>query len=236
MPPAVYHDKTKKMKSIPKAEVVLKMIESGLVPVFYHPDLDICKNVLKSCYDGGLRVFEFTNRADFAHETFSALSKYAKAELPGMLLGAGSIIDAGTTAIYIQSGAKFIVSPALIPEMAIVCNRRNIMWTPGCGTLTEIVYAQELGADIVKIFPGAQVGGPAFVKAVLGPMPWSLIMPTGGVAPDKENLKSWFASGVSCVGMGSNLFPNEWLTKCEFGKITELISNTLSIIKELRSA
>jgi len=223
------------MKPISKAEVVLKMIESGLVPVFYHPDPDICKNVLKACYDGGLRVFEFTNRADFAHEIFSELSKYARAELPGMLLGAGSIIDAGTAAIYIQAGARFIVSPALVPEMAVVCNRRNIMWAPGCGTLTEIVRAQELGADIVKIFPGAQVGGPPFVKAVLGPMPWSLIMPTGGVSPDKENLKEWFGSGVSCVGMGSNLFPKEWLAQGEFGKITELISNTLSIIKELQS-
>jgi len=234
MPPDVYHDKNKKMKSIPKAVVVLKMIESGLVPVFYHADLNICKKVLKACYDGGLRVFEFTNRADFAHETFSELSKYVKAELPGMLLGAGSIIDAGTAAIYIQSGARFIVSPALVPEMAVVCNRRNIMWAPGCGTLTEIVRAQELGADIVKIFPGAQVGGPAFVKAVLGPMPWSLIMPTGGVSPDKENLKGWFGSGVSCVGMGSNLFPNEWLAQGEFEKITQLIFNTLSIIEEVR--
>lgn len=222
------------MSNIPKAAVVLKMIESGLVPVFYHPDLNICKNVLKACYDGGLRVFEFTNRADFAHETFSELSKYVQKELPGMLFGAGSIIDAGTAAIYIQAGARFIVSPALVPEMAGVCNRRNIMWAPGCGTVSEIVRAQELGADIVKIFPGAQVGGPAFVKAILGPMPWSLIMPTGGVSPDKENLKSWFGSGVSCVGMGSNLFPKEWLEQGDFEKITQLVRNTLSIIKEVR--
>ena len=228
-------DNTKKMRYIPKANVVLNMIESGLVPVFYHHDLNICKNVLKACYDGGLRVFEFTNRADFAHEKFSELSKYAQGELPGMLLGAGSIIDAGTAAIYIQSGARFVVSPALVPEMASVCNRRNIMWAPGCGTVTEIVRAQELGADIVKIFPGSQVGGPAFVKAILGPMPWSLIMPTGGVSPDKENLTAWFESGVSCVGMGSNLFPKEWLVKGDFEKITQLVRNTLLIINEIRA-
>jgi len=219
-----------------KARVVIKMVESGLVPVFYHSDFNTCKKVLKACYDGGLRVFEYTNRGNFAIEIFSELSKYSQKELPGMMLGAGSLIDGGTASLFIQSGARFIVSPALVPEMASVCNKHNILWTPGCGTVSEIVHAMELGADIVKIFPGTQVGGPDFVKAVKGPMPWTQIMPTGGVTTEKENLKAWFEAGVCCVGIGSKLFPKEWVAKGSFDKIEELVKNTLSIIHQLKVA
>lgn len=222
------------MAYIPRAEVVLKMKESGLVPVFYHPCIETCKSTVKACYDGGLRVFEFTNRAEFAHEVFSELSKYVTNELPGMLLGAGSIIDSATAALYIQMGAKFIVSPVVDKETAIVCNKRNVMWTPGCGSVSEILQAQSLGADLVKIFPGAQVGGPNFVAAVKGPMPWTMIMPTGGVAPKMDNLREWFNAGVSCVGMGSKLFPKDWIDKEEYQNISALINNTLAMIKEVR--
>ena len=144
-------------------------------------NIDTCKKVLKACYDGGIRVFEFVNRGDFAHEIFSELNKYALKELPGMILGAGSIVEAATTALYIQAGANFIVSPLLNEEMAKTCNRRGVAWSPGCGTISEISKAQELGAEIVKLFPAAEIGGPSFVKAVKGPMPWTNIMPTGGV-------------------------------------------------------
>jgi 2-dehydro-3-deoxyphosphogluconate aldolase/(4S)-4-hydroxy-2-oxoglutarate aldolase len=218
-----------------KAETVIQTIKSGLVPVYYNFDIETCKNVLKACYDGGIRVFEFTNRGTFAHEVFSALSKYAEKTLPDMLLGAGSVIDSGTASLYMQSGAKFIVSPALVPEVGKTCNKRNVLWIPGCGSVTEIVDAMELGADIVKIFPASQVGGPSFVSAVKGPMPWATIMPTGGVSPDKENLKAWFDAGVCCVGMGSKLFPNEWVKEHKFDEITALVKNTLSIISEIRN-
>ncbi len=194
------------MAKYSRIEVVLQMKENGIVPVFYNADIAVCKQVLKACYDAGLRTFEFTNRGDFAHEVFADLNKYAKAELQGMMMGVGSVLDAGTTSLYLQLGADFIVSPIVNAEMAKACNRRKVAWMPGCGSVTEISYAEELGAEVVKIFPGAQVGGPAFVKGVKGPLPWASIMPTGGVSPTEENLKEWIAAGVHCVGIGSKLF------------------------------
>ena len=205
-----------------------------MIPVFYHAQAETAKQVLKACYDGGVRVFEFTNRGDFAHEVFGELNKWAARELPEMILGAGSVVDAGTASLYIQLGANFVVSPVLKEEMALVCNRRKIAWSPGCGTLNDISRAEELGAEIVKIFPGSSVGGPKFVAAVKGPCPWTSIMPTGGVEPTEENLREWFDAGVVCVGMGSNLFPKEVMAAKEWGKITELCCNALDIIKKVR--
>ena len=192
-----------------KIEVLVQMKENGMVPVFYHPDAEICIKVMKACYDGGVTIFEFTNRGDFAHEVFSIVSKYAAEKLPGMILGVGSVVDPVTAALYIQLGAGFIVSPVLNEEMAKICNRRKVPWIPGCGSVSEISKAEELGADVVKIFPASQVGGPKFVAAVKGPMPWSNIMPTGGVEPNEENLSAWFHAGAYCVGMGSKLITKE---------------------------
>ncbi|WP_242427358.1 bifunctional 4-hydroxy-2-oxoglutarate aldolase/2-dehydro-3-deoxy-phosphogluconate aldolase [Flammeovirga pacifica] len=217
-----------------RIEVALKMKEVGMVPVFYHQDVEICKEVLKACYEGGARVFEFTNRGDFAHEVFAELVKFRNIEMPEMAMGIGSIYDAGTTALYLQIGADFIVSPILNADMAKVCNRRKVSWSPGCGSLTEISYAEELGAEVVKIFPGAQVGGPDFVKAVKGPQPWSSIMPTGGVKPEKENLTSWIKAGVHCVGIGSQLFVKGDDGNYNIGQITSKVKEVIEIIKELR--
>lgn len=223
------------MTKFSRIDVILKMKSSGIIPVFYHPDIHVCKNILQVCYKGGIRAFEFTNRGDFAHEIFGELSQYSKKEFPELALGAGSIVDAPTAAMYIQLGADFIVSPILNPDMAKICNRRKISWSPGCGSLSEISYAEELGAEIVKIFPGLQVGGPDFVKAVKGPMPWTEIMPTGGVSPDTENLKKWFESGVCCVGMGSKLFPKDWIRQKAYDKILLLIQKTVAIVHEIKS-
>ena len=211
------------------------MRETGMVPVFYNPDPEICKEVMKACYEGGSMVFEFTNRGDFAHEVFAELGKWAVTECPGLILGAGSVADAGTAAIYIQMGACFIVSPFLNAEVAKTCNRRKVLWIPGCGTLTEISAAEELGAEIVKIFPGTAVGGPGFVKAVKGPCPWTSIMPTGGVEPDEVNLKQWFDAGVVCVGMGSALLTDKLVKNKSWGKITLEVKTTIDIIKKLRT-
>ena len=205
-----------------------------MVPVFYHKDAEVCKQVIKACYEGGVRVFEFTNRGDYAHEVFAALSKWAAVELPELILGAGTVVDAPTTAIYIQAGANFIVSPLLNPEMAKVCNRRKIAWSPGCGTLSEISQAEELGAEVVKIFPGTSAGGPDFVKTVKGPCPWTSIMPTGGVEPTEENLSKWFDAGVTCVGMGSKLFPSDVIKNQNWKFITEACTNALAIIRSIR--
>jgi 2-dehydro-3-deoxyphosphogluconate aldolase/(4S)-4-hydroxy-2-oxoglutarate aldolase len=221
------------MAKYTRIQVAQTMAETGLVPVFYHADLETAKGVLRASYEAGVRVFEFTNRGDFAHEVFGALNKFALQELPGLMLGIGSVVDAGTAALYMQLGANFIVSPVLNTEMAVVCNRRKVLWAPGCGTLTEISRAHELGAEIVKIFPGTQVGGPGFVKAVKGPCPWASIMPTGGVAPTEENLRPWFEAGVSCVGMGSQLFSKELIANKDFVSLQKDIKRAVDLIKTL---
>ena len=223
------------MAKYTRIEVVLQMKENGIVPVFYNADLEVCKQVLKACYDGGLRTFEFTNRGDYAHEVFGELNKFAKAELDGMMMGVGSVLDAGTSSLYIQLGADFIVSPVVNAEMAKACNRRKVAWMPGCGSVSEISYAEELGAEVVKIFPGAQVGGPAFVKGVKGPLPWASIMPTGGVSPTEENHKEWFAAGVHCVGIGSKLFIKNAEGAFDYAAISSKIKEALQLVKTLRS-
>ena len=221
------------MAKYTKLQVIQTMKETGMVPVFYNADLETSKKVLKACYDGGVRAFEFTNRGDFAQEVFGELVKYANKELPGMIMGIGSVVDPGTAAMYIQLGANFVVGPLFNPAVAPVCNRRLIPYCPGCATTSEIGAAQEAGCDICKVFPG-DVLGPAFVKGIKAPMPWSQIMVTGGVKPTKENLEAWFKAGVTCVGMGSNLFPKETIAAGEWGKISELCAGALEIIKSLR--
>jgi len=223
------------MARFSRIEVVLKMKGTGMIPVFFHQDLEICKQVMKACYNGGARVFEFTNRGDRAHEVFRELIVWAENELPEMMLGVGSVVEAGTTSLYIQLGASFIVSPVLNEDMAKVCNRRKVAWSPGCGTLSEISKAEELGAEVVKIFPGSSVGGPDFVKAVKGPCPWSSIMPTGGVTPEKENLEKWFKAGVHCVGMGSQLMVKDSNGNFDLTGIEKLTRDALGTIQELRS-
>lgn len=222
------------MARFTRIEVALKMKETGMIPVFYNADAEVCKNVVKACYEGGARVFEFTNRGDFATLIFAELNKWAIQECPDMIMGVGSVVDEGTAAMYIALGANFIVSPLIDEATAKVCNKRKIAWSPGCGTVTEIGRAHELGAEVVKIFPGSQVGGPGFVKAVKGPMPWTSIMPTGGVSPTEENLKEWFEAGVTCVGMGSKLFPKEVLANKNYGYITQKCKEALEIISKYK--
>ncbi len=217
-----------------RIEVALKIKETGLIPVFYHPDFDTCINVIEACYKGGIRVFEFTNRGDYAHELFSKLNKHVAEHFPEMMFGIGTVIDAGTASLYMQLGADFVVSPILVEEMAATCNRRKIAWIPGAGSLTEISRAEALGAEVVKIFPGTQVGGPEFVKAVLGPSPWSSIMPTGGVSLEEDNLSQWFKAGVISVGIGSSLFTKEALAQKDWQGISEKVAAALTFIKEVK--
>ncbi|GHT79732.1 bifunctional 4-hydroxy-2-oxoglutarate aldolase/2-dehydro-3-deoxy-phosphogluconate aldolase [Bacteroidia bacterium] len=220
------------MARFSKIETVLKMATTGMIPVFYHKDLEIAKQVVKACYEGGVRVFEFTNRGEYAHELFGELTQWSAKECPELILGAGSIVDAPTAVLYIQLGANFIVGPLFNPEIAKVANRRLIPYIPGCGSVSEVGFAQEMGCDVCKVFPG-DVLGIAFIKSLKAPMPWSQLMVTGGVKPEKENLRSWFDAGVTCVGMGSNLFSKEIITAKNWGKITELCGETLEIIREI---
>jgi len=221
------------MAQFSRIEVATVMKEMGMIPLFFHSDIELSKKVLKACYDGGARLMEFTSRGDFAHEVFGELTKYTIAELPGMIMGVGSVTDAGAASLYMQLGANFIVTPVLREDIAIVCNRRKVLWSPGCGTLTEITRAEELGCEIVKLFPG-DIYGPQFVKGVKGPQPWTSIMPTGGVSPTKENLKAWFDAGVTCVGMGSQLISKEILKNKDFKGLENKVKETLALIKKLR--
>ena len=221
------------MAKYDKIQVLTAIRETGIVPVFYNGDIEISKNVLKACYEGGIRAFEFANRGDFAQEVFGELVKYANKELPGMIVGIGSVVDPGTAALYIQLGANFVVGPLFNPAIAPICNRRNIPYAPGCGSVSEVGAAQEAGCDLCKVFPG-DVRGPAFVKGLRAPMPWSKLMVTGGVKPTRENLEGWFKAGVFCVGMGSNLFPKDVIAAGEWSKISDLCRDALAIVKEVR--
>ena len=216
-----------------RIEVALTMAQTGLVPLFYHPEAAVVKQVVQACYDGGARVVEFTNRGDFAHEVFGEVRHYVARALPDLALGVGSVPDAGTASLYLQLGADFIVTPVLREDVGRVCNRRKVLWVPGCATLTEIAQAEELGAEIVKIFPGS-VLGPAFVKAVKAPCPWTSIMPTGGVAPAEESLRAWFEAGATCVGMGSKLIPRNLVEQGDLEALTETVRSTLALIEKVR--
>lgn len=203
-----------------------------MVPVFYHTDADVACSVVKACYDGGVRAFEFTNRGDFAHEVFAQVVKFAARECPEMAVGVGSIVEPATAALYMQLGACFVVGPLFNPEVARVCNRRGVPYTPGCGSVSEVGFAQEAGCDLCKVFPG-DVLGPKFVKGLLAPMPWSKIMVTGGVEPTADNLKGWFGAGAYCVGMGSKLFPKDRVAAADWAYISEQCRSALAAIAAL---
>lgn len=220
------------MAKFSKIQVLTAMQQTGMVPVFYHKEPQTAMQVVKACYEGGVRAFEFTNRGEFAHEVFGELVKFAARECPEMIMGVGSVVDAPTAALYIQLGANFVVGPLFNPDVARVCNRRLVPYTPGCGSVSEVGYAQEAGCDLCKVFPG-DVLGPNFVKGLKAPMPWSMLMVTGGVKPEEANLKGWFDAGVSCVGMGSNLFPADVIKAGNWQAIADKCREALAIIAGL---
>ncbi len=215
------------MSKFKKLQTLNAIIETGIVPVYYNGDAQTAKNVVKACYAGGIRAFEFTNRGDRAHEIFRELIVSLQDECPELVLGAGTILDAPTAELYIQLGANFIVAPNFNPEVTRLCNRRGIPYSPGCGTVTEICNALEAGCNLIKIFPAGCVGGPAFVKNVLAPLPFVNLMVTGSVEPTEENLKAWAASGVAAVGMGSKLFPEEYIQRHDWNAIASMCETSL---------
>lgn len=223
------------MAQFSRIEVATAMKDTGLVPLFFNSDLELGKQVLKACYKGGARLLEFTARGDFAHEVFGELTKYAIKELPGMMMGVGSVTDSAAASLYMALGANFIVTPVLREDIAIVCNRRKVLWSAGCGSLTEIARAEELGCEIVKLFPG-EIYEPQFVKAIKGPQPWTSIMPTGGVSPTRENLSAWFGAGVTCVGMGSQLISKDILVNKDFALLEKIVKQVLQTIQTIRNS
>ncbi len=222
------------MARFTRIEVAQTMKAQGMVPLFYHSDINVAKKVLKAIYKGGARLLEFTNRGDYAHEVFRELNKFAEKEMPDLIMGVGSVTDGGTASLYLQLGCNFVVTPVFREDIAIVCNRKKVMWSPGCGSLTEICRAEELGCEVVKLFPGS-VYGPGFIKGVRGPQPWTNIMPTGGVSPDPDNLKGWFDAGAFCVGMGSKLMVKNKKGEFDLKGIEKLTKDSLRTIKKLRS-
>ena len=219
------------MSKFDKIAVMQKMAATRMVPVFYHADAEVTRQVVRACYTGGVRAFEFTNRGDMAHEVFSDVIKFVRRECPELALGVGSVVDAPTAALYMQMGADFVVGPLLNEEVARVCNRRCVPYTPGCGTVSEVGRAQELGCDLIKVFPG-DVLGPKFVKGIMAPMPWTRLMVTGGVEPTEENLQAWRKVGVFCVGMGSKLFPKERVAANDWDFVSEQCRKSIEILNQ----
>jgi 2-dehydro-3-deoxyphosphogluconate aldolase/(4S)-4-hydroxy-2-oxoglutarate aldolase len=217
-----------------RMSVLTAMMDQGVIPVFYHPDVEVCKKVIQACANGGAKCIEFTNRGDFATHVFYEVTKHFDKADPSVIMGVGSIVDAPTAGIFIANGAKFVVGPILNADVAKVCNRRAIPYSPGCGSASEISYAQELGSEIVKVFPGSSVGGPEFVKNVMGPMPWTRIMPTGGVEPTEESLRKWFGAGIVACGIGSNLITKELLAKQDYAGVEARVRDTVKLIKTIR--
>ncbi|MBN2548067.1 MAG: bifunctional 4-hydroxy-2-oxoglutarate aldolase/2-dehydro-3-deoxy-phosphogluconate aldolase [Anaerolineales bacterium] len=217
-----------------RLEVYNVMLDLGLIPLFYHGDFEVSKQVVMALHTGGGRVIEFTNRGDFAVHVFTELNRYVSKALPEVILGVGSVLDAPTAAMYIAAGANFVVGPMLNPEVARICNRRMIPYLPGCGTVSEISNAHELGVEIIKLFPGESVGGPGFVKAILGPLPWARVMPTGGVDATEESIKGWFKAGVCAVGMGSNLVTRDYVAAGNYAAIADRTAQVLSWIRQAR--
>ena len=210
------------------------IVDSGLVPVFYHDDQEVCKQVVSACFRAGLRVFEFTNRGDQALANFRIIKKHIATTCPGMLLGAGTIFSIQSAVEFTDAGADFIVSPAFIPSMLPVQTTHGTLWIPGCATISELAQARQLGVSMMKIFPGDLLG-PKFAKAALSVMPKLRLMPTGGVEPTKESLSSWLQSGVLAVGIGSQLFSKELIGQNSWKALEEKIISALTIVHEIRN-
>lgn len=219
------------MSKFNKIDTINIIRSTGIVPVFYNKDAEVAKKVVKACYDGGIRAFEFTNRGDGAHRVFEELVAFVRSYCPEMALGAGTILDAPTAALYIQMGADFLVSPCIVEDVIALANRRGVPYSPGCGTVTEIVHAMERGCELVKVFPAGNVGGPSFIKNVLAPLPWAMLMATGAVEPTEENLGAWAKSGVTAVGMGSQLFPKTVILSEDWESISDLCKKSIGWFK-----
>jgi 2-dehydro-3-deoxyphosphogluconate aldolase/(4S)-4-hydroxy-2-oxoglutarate aldolase len=217
-----------------KEQIIACIGETGMIPVFYQPDIATAKDIVDACYAGGVRVFEFTNRGEKAFPVFTELAKYIQ-RYDDAVLGIGTIMNDEDTRRACDAGANFIVSPILKPSMSRVCQERNVNWIPGCATLTEIVNAHEAGAPLVKLFPGSFLG-PGFVSAVRPVIPQIRLMPTGGVEPNEKSLSAWFKAGVFCVGMGSQLVSNEVTSTKNWKQLEEQTRQTMETIRAIRSA
>jgi len=217
-----------------KADVLVTIADEGIVPVFYNPDLDVVTEVAAAVVAGGISTLEFTNRGDGAIDVMERLIGYARRHLPELIVGAGSIVDGATAAYVIDIGASFVFAPSFSADVAKACNLRNVPYVPGCGTVTEILTAYGAGCDLVKLFPAGSLGGPGFLGAVRAPCPWVRAIPTGGVDPTVDSLRSWYRAGAPAVGMGSRLFPKRIIEERDFDGLRALIASTVAAVVEAR--
>ena len=223
------------MASHSKLEVLNTIAREGVVPVFYDPDVEVTTEVATTLVAGGISTLEFTNRGDNALGVLAELIRTARRDLPELIVGAGSIVDGGTAAHVIDLGANFVFGPSFSSEVASACHRRNVAYVPGCATMTEILTAYGAGCDYVKLFPAASIGGPAFLEAVRAPCPWVRAIPTGGVEPTVESIRSWYRAGAPAVGMGSKLLPKRLVDARDFDGLRVLVDATVAAITEARA-
>ncbi|RZK33854.1 MAG: bifunctional 4-hydroxy-2-oxoglutarate aldolase/2-dehydro-3-deoxy-phosphogluconate aldolase [Hymenobacter sp.] len=212
------------------SEVLAQVLAAPLVPVFFHADAAHAQDMVRACYAGGVRVFEFTNRGANAFEVFQELAKLTATDCPDLVLGIGTIYNAADAERFIAAGATFVVQPITTADVAEVCQRHDVAWVPGAMTLNEIYAATQLGAQLVKVFPG-NVVGPDYIKAVRGPMPATKLMVTGGVEPTEASLAEWFGAGINAVGIGSQLFKGA----SDPAVVTARVAPLMQFIKTLTS-
>jgi 2-dehydro-3-deoxyphosphogluconate aldolase/(4S)-4-hydroxy-2-oxoglutarate aldolase len=221
------------MPPIDRLAVLRAILDDGVVPIFTAPSPEVGLDFVAGCVRGGARVVEFTNRGDFAHASFVELARRVDRELPGVILGVGTISDAPTAAMFVAAGARFVVGHALVPDVARLCNRRRIAYIPGCGSATEIGQAEELGCEIVKLFPAAAFDGPAFVRGILGPSPMTRIMPTN-VLGTEETTRAWVTAGVAALGVGGYLYPPDLIASRDTAEIARRTELILGWVRETR--
>lgn len=217
-----------------KKEKLLQLIpEQGILPLYFYKDTEVSLQVLKALYNSGIRTVEYTNRGEAALQNFKKMRQLCDSELKEMYLGIGTIKNGESAKTFINAGADFIISPGLVEDVAKIADENNMLWIPGCMTPTEIIKAENLGAKMIKLFPG-NILGPEFMSAIKALFPNLLFMPTGGVDLDKENIASWLKAGVCAVGMGSKLISKQLLEEKNYSKIEELSKQALDILKSLK--
>ena len=218
-----------------RMDVLTQIGSSGLVPIFYSASAEVAFRVAAACADGGSRILEFTNRGDRAHLVFQQLIERCEKERPELILGVGTICDPHTAALYMNLGANFIVTPSFDAEVVRMANRRKVPCVPGCGSATEIASAEELGCEIVKLFPADALGGVKFLNAILGPAPWTSLMPAGGVDYTEESVRGWIESGAACIGMGQKLIAPDAVKAGNYEDITTRAKAVLGWIRAARA-
>lgn len=216
------------MTVLKPSEIQKYILKEKFIPLYTHTDVEVCKNVMRICYENGIRVFEFTNRNTNSFEIFIELKQYRDAELPEMKIGIGTIKNAAQAKRFIEAGADFLISPVVLEEIQEVCKKENILWIPGCATPSEVCLAENWGLSLVKIFPAKQMGGPSYIEAIKAVFPEMQFMATGGVEASREEVQKWYDAGVSSVGLGSQLFPKELIQEKAYDKMGTHVSVLVS--------